>query len=132
MEACFQNFCAGLLIAAVAGELYPLMMDESAAVRSVGVTFGFAAGLSLIYGVEMIIDYFEDSPTPECTQIHTYEPKEGDEQSEVAENPMMAFRKPSSSLSLADKHEHPIWDEDDVLLSSAAFKKQEHRYLTAQ
>jgi hypothetical protein len=43
--ACFQNFCAGLIIAAVAGELYPLLSEGTVIESAAGEVIGFISGL---------------------------------------------------------------------------------------
>jgi hypothetical protein len=57
VEACFQNFCAGLILAAVAGELFPLVTDYNSK-RDIfcGVSLGFTVGLCILYGIELLIN----------------------------------------------------------------------------
>ena len=84
IEACFQNFAAGLILAAgsvfihsilllvyfthgssiysVASELFPVIMDAELFSCSVGVTSGFAIALSFIYGLEYVAEYLEGLP----------------------------------------------------------------------
>jgi hypothetical protein len=78
IEACFQNFCAGLILAAVSLELLPLMSpsDTTTPLDSViGTTLGFILGIGMINGVSKLIDSFESAPhehmpdgpiTPRC------------------------------------------------------------------
>jgi zinc transporter ZupT len=62
IQAIAQNFSAGLLISAVAGELYPLMappgLDSISA--SIAVTAGFACGLTFMLGLGAIPSGEED------------------------------------------------------------------------
>lgn len=60
IEACFQNFAGGLILAAVGGELFPLMLDASPSNTRIGVTVGMAFGLCIVYGMEHVIEYFEN------------------------------------------------------------------------
>ena len=63
IEACFQNFCAGLILAAVSLELLPLMSPSSTTTpfHSVaGTTIGFILGVAMINGVSELIDGFEN------------------------------------------------------------------------
>lgn len=63
IEACFQNFCAGLILAAVSLELLPLMSPSSTTTpfHSVaGTTVGFILGVAMINGVSELIDGFEN------------------------------------------------------------------------
>lgn len=62
IEACFQNFCAGLILAAVSLELLPLMSPSPTTTpfNSVaGTTLGFILGVTMINGVSQLIDGFE-------------------------------------------------------------------------
>eukprot|EP01040_Poterioochromonas_malhamensis_P010505 gene10505-11436_t len=61
VEAALQNFAAGLIIAAVAAELFPVMVDSEPLPCYAGVSGGFVIGLSLIYGVEHLVSYLESS-----------------------------------------------------------------------
>jgi zinc transporter ZupT len=58
LQACTQNFSAGLLISAVAGELYPLMSppDLSSVTKSVAITAGFALGLAFMLSLEHLTE----------------------------------------------------------------------------
>lgn len=56
-EACFQYFSAGLILAAVAGELFPLAVEcEDKVVMMQGVSLGFIGCLVFIHGVDYIIN----------------------------------------------------------------------------
>ena len=74
VEACCQNFCSGLILAAVAKELFPLLSPSSlnSTFDSIcGTTVGFILGVCLINGVDFIIDsYDEEKEIP-----HEFEPK---------------------------------------------------------
>ena len=48
------------MLAAIAGELFPLMLNEDPGIRMGGVTIGFILGLGTIHGVEYIISSYED------------------------------------------------------------------------
>ena len=61
VEAILQNFSAGLILAAVGGELFPLLyLDKSPADTAIGITLGFAFGLALNYGLDAFVEQFED------------------------------------------------------------------------
>lgn len=63
VEACFQNFCSGLILAAVAMELFPLMSPSSTTTSFdsvVGTTLGFILGTCTINGMHQLIDSFEN------------------------------------------------------------------------
>ena len=62
MEACFQNFAAGLILAAVAAELFPLLLanDVSTTQSVVGITVGFAIGLMVLNATEWFVGKFID------------------------------------------------------------------------
>ena len=62
VESVLQFFAGGLIVAAVAAELFPLMLDGvSAADSMIGVTVGFAVGIALVYGSESLMEQFEKS-----------------------------------------------------------------------
>ena len=57
IEAFFQNFAAGLILAAVGAELFPLLHKYSTPSESIiGMSIGFPLGLFIIYGIEYVID----------------------------------------------------------------------------
>lgn len=59
VEATFQNFAAGLILAAVAAELFPLMITEVSPQQTfIGVTVGFIVGLGVLNGLEVVIEHF--------------------------------------------------------------------------
>lgn len=71
IEACFQNFCAGLILAAVAIELLPLMSPSETTTpfnSVVGTTLGFILGVAMINGVSQLIDSFEN-------ESHNHQPE---------------------------------------------------------
>ena len=57
VEASFQNFSAGLILSAVAGELFPLLAEGTQAESAVGEILGFAVGLTVVYGVEYVMSW---------------------------------------------------------------------------
>jgi hypothetical protein len=73
IEAIFQNFAAGLIISAVAAELFPLLSknpgdgtDLPRGVQIGGLTIGFAVALCLIYGLEHFISIMEEEDEEEA------------------------------------------------------------------
>ena len=57
VEAVFQNFAAGLILAAVGAELFPLLHKYSTPEESIiGISVGFPAALMILYGIEYIIE----------------------------------------------------------------------------
>lgn len=59
VEASLQNFAAGLIIAAVAGELFPIMLESGDTPSFIGITCGFVVGLAAIYGLEHLAEKLE-------------------------------------------------------------------------
>jgi hypothetical protein len=53
-----QNLSAGIILAAVASELFPLL-GKSGGRTSLGLALGFGAGLCTVFGVEKIASAFE-------------------------------------------------------------------------
>lgn len=62
IQACMQNFSAGLLISAVASELYPLMSPKSLTKvdSTISITCGFVLGLVFMFGLEHLTEGNED------------------------------------------------------------------------
>jgi hypothetical protein len=62
VEAALQNFAAGLILAAVACELIPIMRDGDGDTTAsyAGITIGFIIGLATIYGIEHVIHILEE------------------------------------------------------------------------
>ena len=56
VEAGFQNFAAGLILAAVADELFPLLAQVHGGIGASGEAIGFAVGLIIVYGTEVFIE----------------------------------------------------------------------------
>ena len=65
-ESMFQYFASGLIIAAVAQELFPLLSNKVTANESmVGISCGFAIGLVMVYGMEILMSSFDDDGAEE-------------------------------------------------------------------
>jgi len=62
IQACMQNFSAGLLISAVASELYPLMSPKSLTKfdSTIAITVGFVLGLVFMFGLEHLTEGDDD------------------------------------------------------------------------
>eukprot|EP01038_Epipyxis_sp_PR26KG_P007931 gene7931-10764_t len=58
-EANTQNFCAGMILAAVARELFPLIdLSKSSLQQSIyGISFGFFIGLFFVHFLDFAVDY---------------------------------------------------------------------------
>ena len=55
-EAFFQNFCAGLMIGAVAAELFPLLHEGATKQQSIiGISVGIPVALIIIHGIEYLV-----------------------------------------------------------------------------
>ena len=72
VEAIFQNFAAGLIIAAVAAELFPLLSknpgdgtDLPRGIQIGGLTIGFAVALCMIYSLEHFVSIMEEADEEE-------------------------------------------------------------------
>lgn len=57
--AAFQNLSAGLVLAAVAAELFPLLGSSTAGAQIGGLTVGFVCGLLVVFGVERLGEVLE-------------------------------------------------------------------------
>lgn len=128
MEACVQNFAAGLILAAVAGEIFPILMGSSTIDASIGITLGFVIGLGIIYGLEAVVEFVENLPSE-----NTFE--------EIVRtiNPMLSESnsgKNYQSITVPKDIEDVVQEEDDHLSqvdefplasASAALTTPEHR-----
>jgi len=59
MQACFQMFSAGLLISAVAGELFPLLNKSNDLASNIGLVSGFLVGILFMFSIGKIMDAVE-------------------------------------------------------------------------
>jgi zinc transporter ZupT len=71
IEACFQNIASGLLLGAIGLELFPMMdrtnttTGENVETDAIGIFIGFTFGLTLLFGVEHLVDSYVEEPEPE-------------------------------------------------------------------
>lgn len=71
IEATLQNFSAGLILAAVGNELFPLLSKCEGVQKALGITIGFVFGLILVYGIENYVETFNtDDKDKEGNQNH--------------------------------------------------------------
>lgn len=70
IEACIQNFCAGLILAAVGGELFPLVeTSPSKSDACLGISTGFITCLFLIYGVDYLVTCLNSIDERQLTSV---------------------------------------------------------------
>jgi hypothetical protein len=55
----------------VAGELFPIMANNSETNSCAGITIGFAVGLLAVFGLEMVVGYLENLPPNAFQQLPT-------------------------------------------------------------
>jgi zinc transporter ZupT len=101
------------MIAAVAGELFPLVLDnnpdidgDTRDVRSLGVLIGFSVGFTLIHGVEWIISSYEEEADVEAATKNII--------MESTTNPTISSSR--SSVDGADSPEKPPAPSEDEIL----------------
>ena len=115
IEASLQNFSAGLIIGAVAGELFPLLSGMDEGVRLVGITIGFILSLGMLFGVEFLIGYYSEVPS-----------------SSSGSNDEMRSQK-SEDGEISQVSDHPyyqanaVWEEESLRLATASYSNPEHR-----
>jgi hypothetical protein len=51
-----------IIASAVAGELFPIMANNSETNSCAGITIGFAIGLMVVFGLERVVEYLENLP----------------------------------------------------------------------
>ncbi len=78
VEAALQNFAAGLILAAVACELFPIMKDGNGDINAsyIGISIGFVIALATIYGIEYFVHKLEEWPN-ENESTHSKSDKPG-------------------------------------------------------
>eukprot|EP01041_Mallomonas_annulata_P004408 gene4408-8771_t len=69
LEATLQNFAAGLILAAVAAEIFPLLEEVEEVPGAIGLIIGFTLGLLLIYGLDGVLDKFSDNKIDDIRSI---------------------------------------------------------------
>lgn len=121
IEAMLQNLCAGLILAAVAVELFPILMDSHTAsptVSCLAIIVGFSSAIGLIYGVNELMS----------EQLDDIEAKSMASEKIRPSLPSSAFNRSYQSISNeSEMSDHYFdapssdYDEDAVELSVAAF-----------
>jgi len=126
IEASLQNFAAGLIIAAVAGELFPVMLDSSKNPSYIGISVGFVIGLATIYGLEAIIGYLEgidertdETPNPMNTLVKTF-PRGSDDE---ADSPDRGQYELTRFVDV-----EAGFEDEEVARASRAISAPEHRH----
>lgn len=136
VEAALQNFAAGLILAAVASELFPVLLEKTDGPSYIGITLGFLVALSLIYGLEALINFFENTPEDELYQFNIF--GESDKSNKSTKNPILVKTLPKAYADLTDEDEHAliemgqssnefVWQEDQVERASVAINIPQHR-----
>eukprot|EP01038_Epipyxis_sp_PR26KG_P007894 gene7894-10713_t len=120
-EACFQNFAAGLIIAAVAQELFPLVNESTPTNAMIGVSGGFVVALSMIYGLEYLVSYIEENADKQVEKSsiksRTYPIGLNPDESSLEGFEM----KDLAQISVED------WEEEPIVRASLALASQNHR-----
>ena len=111
----------------VAAELFPVLVDSAAAPSYVGITVGFILGLSLIYGVEMLVEYVEETPEEELfgamPHIKHHSPTK-----DIIKSHPKGFEHDTEGVELSQfLEQQPSWEDDDVERASIAIGNQSHR-----
>jgi len=130
LQACTQNFSAGILLAAVAGELFPLLdtSDDTAKVmdRYIGLCGGFFVALIFMFGLEYLTEDCDEvsSPQPVQPTLDRNQSEASCQSQPVPDNAaqvLEAFAKDSEALQsevrrLADGlREHSLEDIDSIV-----------------
>jgi len=130
IEAALQNFAAGLIIAAVAAELFPIMVDSSENASYLGISVGFAFGLGLIYGLEHLVGHLEENDGQLCPS------KQHDHSAHSVVHPIKTYPKGFQPLSVnGDVEMNELmkqvnsegWHDDAVAHSSKLLNSPAHR-----
>lgn len=117
VEAFVQNFAAGLILGAVAGELFPELLDHSRGVSLLGVTVGFAIGIGAIHGLEYLVEFLEKMPVDGITTSTHYS----------ASSPSLTYPAGFEADEAAMLYRTPVVDDVHAERASAALSRPENR-----
>jgi len=106
-SAGFQNMSAGLLLGAIASELFPLLAQTGGAGGVLGTTTGFAAGLAVVFGTEKLGKWLEGRAEMEGGRLARHSREE-------------AARLSSALLSSAKHHREHICEHLHEIASAIA------------
>lgn len=101
LQACTQNFSGGLLMSAVAGELFPLMSGKGTSMA--GLCCGFMLGLLFMFGLEHLTENDDHDEQPQSSRCDTSQsaisvpPASAEEKAEREQN-LAVFKKEAPSL----------------------------------
>ena len=102
-----QNFAAGLILAAVAGELFPLIAPVKGLNAVIGAIIGFTVSLSLIYGCDYFIGMYENEygEPEEDKETKFYYQKvvdKGEWEEEFVDNASLSMKNPAYKQKLVE------------------------------
>lgn len=103
------------------------MVDSKPEASYVGVTVGFVLGLSLIYGVEMLVEYIEETPEEEL--FGSAHKGRSDSKDFIKSHPKgFEPADDGENVELSQFIEQQAsWEEGDVELASKAIENHSHR-----
>jgi len=138
VEAAFQNFAAGLILAAVAAELFPLVAQATDTESYVGVTVGFAVGYLFLVGTEPLSEYLVENFNDMVNKVKVMLSIKGndDDRQSPATSPIAVERKKTRPKSF-DGQDLPestelmtsdiVWDDEGVSFASTAIEQTTHK-----
>jgi len=122
VQACTQNFSAGLLLSAVAGELYPLMdRDLGTGTSVVAITIGFALGLAFMFGLEAVTEGGEEDEDGETEGTDT--PKRNASSGSSMTCGLLEGEAGKRAMQVFSKEIVPLLEEDMRQLDQAVAAK---------
>ena len=149
VEASFQNFAAGLILAAVAAELFPLIEQASDGETYIGVTVGFAVGYLFLVGTEPLSEYLVENYSSIRMRVKRLIFKNIDDDSKSPTyNPMVSksIEEDNQSPTVERKKTRPksfdgqelpetaelisnniVWDDEGVSFASTAIEQASHK-----
>ena len=142
VEAAFQNFAAGLILAAVAAELFPLVAQANDTEAFVGVSVGFAVGYLFLVGTEPLSEYLVNNYKNIVRKVKVMLSMSPDIDDDDVKSPVMsplhdiAERKKTRPKSF-DGQDLPesaelmtsdiVWDDEGVSFASTAIEQTTHK-----
>jgi len=130
IEAVFQNFAGGLILGAVASELFPLILGADKRDGWIGMTAGFGFALILLNGIDSFVELlFKLASKSNCrkttpTSNTNYEELEDDvKKKEISK----VVTETGEELSDVASHDDRPWEQEDLQQAEAAISLPNHR-----
>jgi zinc transporter ZupT len=133
IESSSQSLCAGLIMAAVAVELFPILMDNPSigltdAELLISVFCGFAIAISFLYGVGWIAGSFDADNDNDNISVKVLDQASKERSAKLIElSPHAASYQSLSGSDSPVSADHQDWEEQEVVIATEAIAAPGHR-----